>query len=67
MALRLPFLDEALARYCVDYVKVTGLSKRAMYRDIAVASGVQPTGSYPMLVRRLRSADLRDRVGVLYD
>ena len=42
------------ARYHVHYVKVTGLSKRDMCREIAVACGAQPAGSYPMLVRRLQ-------------
>jgi len=42
------------ARYHVHYVKVTGLSKRDMCREIAVACGAEPAGSYPMLVRRLQ-------------
>ncbi len=42
------------ARYHVHYVKVTGLSKRDMCREIAVACGAAPAGSYPMLVRRLQ-------------
>jgi len=42
------------ARYHVHYVKVTGLSKRDMCREIAVACGAVPAGSYPMLVRRLQ-------------
>lgn len=42
------------ARYRVHYVKVTGLSKRDMCREIAVACGAEPAGSYPMLVRRLQ-------------
>jgi len=42
------------ARYRVHYVKVTGLSKRDMCREIAVACGAVPAGSYPMLVRRLQ-------------
>jgi general secretion pathway protein A len=42
------------ACYHVHYVKVTGLSKRDMCREIAVACGAQPAGSYPMLVRRLQ-------------
>jgi type II secretory pathway predicted ATPase ExeA len=42
------------ARYHVHYVKVTGLSKRDLCREIAVACGAQPAGSYPMLVRRLQ-------------
>lgn len=44
----------AEARYSVHYVKVTGLSKRDMCREIAVACGAIPAGSYPMLVRRLQ-------------
>ena len=42
------------ARYRTRYVKVTGLSKRDMCREIAVACGAEPAGSYPMLVRRLQ-------------
>jgi len=42
------------ARYRVHYVKVTCLSKRDMCREIAVACGAEPAGSYPMLVRRLQ-------------
>jgi general secretion pathway protein A len=42
------------ARYHVHYVKVTGLSKRDMCREIAVACGAAPAGSYPMLVRALQ-------------
>lgn len=42
------------ARFRVHYVKVTGLSKRDMCREIAVACGAEPAGSYPMLVRRLQ-------------
>jgi general secretion pathway protein A len=42
------------ARYHVHYVKVTDLSKRDLCREIAVACGTQPAGSYPMLVRRLQ-------------
>ena len=42
------------ARYRVRYVKVTDLSKRDMCREIAVACGAEPAGSYPMLVRRLQ-------------
>lgn len=41
------------ARYRVHYVKVTDLSKRDMCREIALACGAAPAGSYPMLVRRL--------------
>ena len=42
------------ARYRVHYVKVTDLSKRDLCREIAVATGAKPAGSYPMLVRRLQ-------------
>ena len=42
------------ARYRVHYVKVTGLSKRDMCREIAAVMGLAPAGSYPMLVRRLQ-------------
>jgi len=42
------------ARYRVHYVKVTELSKRDLCREIAVACGAEPAGSYPMLVRRLQ-------------
>jgi general secretion pathway protein A len=42
------------ARYRTHYVKVTGLSKRDMCREIAAAMGLQPAGSYPSLVRKLQ-------------
>jgi type II secretory pathway predicted ATPase ExeA len=42
------------ARYRVHYVKVTDLGKRDLCREIASAMGVQPTGTYPVLVRRLQ-------------
>lgn len=42
------------ARYDVHYVKVTGLSKRDMCREIATACGAPPAGSYPHLVFRLQ-------------
>ncbi len=42
------------ARYQVRYVKVTGLSKRDLCREIAEACGLPPTGIYPALVRRLQ-------------
>jgi type II secretory pathway predicted ATPase ExeA len=41
------------ARYQVRTVKVTGLSKRDLCREIAAACGVPSAGSYPALVRRL--------------
>lgn len=42
------------ARYRIHYVKVTGLSKRDMCREIAQAVGLAPAGTYPTLVRRLQ-------------
>jgi hypothetical protein len=42
------------ARNHVHDVEVTGLSKRDMCHEIAVACGAAPAGSYRMLVRRLR-------------
>lgn len=42
------------ARYRVHYVKVTSLSKRDLCREIAVACGLAPSGTYPGLVRRLQ-------------
>ena len=42
------------ARYQVRYVKVTGLSKRDLCREIAEVCGLPPTGTYPALVRRLQ-------------
>jgi type II secretory pathway predicted ATPase ExeA len=41
------------ARYRVHRVKVTGLSKRDLCREIASACSTAPAGNYPMLVRRL--------------
>lgn len=43
------------ARYRTSYIKVTGLSKRDMCREIAAALGAQPAGSYPSLVRRIQA------------
>lgn len=42
-------------RYRVHYVKVTGLSKRDMCREIARAAGLPPAGSYPSLVDKVQS------------
>lgn len=42
------------ARYRTSYVKVTGLSKRDMCREIACACGLAPAGTYPALVRKLQ-------------
>lgn len=44
------------ARYDVRYVKVTGLSKRDMCRELASALGLRPAGTYPSLVRALQDA-----------
>jgi type II secretory pathway predicted ATPase ExeA len=41
------------ARYRAHYVKVTSLGMRDFCREIAVVAGVEPAGTYPMLVRRL--------------
>jgi len=43
------------ARYHVRYVKVTGLSKRDLCKEIAAACGVSQAGTYPALVRKLQS------------
>lgn len=42
------------ARYRVHYTKVTDLSKRDICREIALAAGAPPAGSYPYLVRNLQ-------------
>ena len=44
------------ARYQVRYVKVTGLSKRDLCKEIAASCGLSPTGIYPALVRKLQDA-----------
>jgi len=44
------------ARYRTHYVKVTGLSKRDMCREIAQVMGVQPSGAYNALVRRIQDS-----------
>lgn len=41
-------------RYRISYVKVTDLSKRDLCREIADATGAEPVGSYPLLVRKLQ-------------
>ncbi len=48
------------ARYRVHYVKVTDLSKRDLCREIATAMGVEPAGTYPVLVRRLQERFTND-------
>ena len=54
------------ARYRVHYVKVTGLSKRDMCREIASAVGLEPAGTYPALVRKLEAhfAEAADGAGL---
>lgn len=49
-------VDDALpdARFRVSYVKVTGLSKRDLCREVATAIGAKPAGSYPVLVRTIQ-------------
>lgn len=42
------------ARYRVSYIKVTGLSKRDMCREMAFAVGCTSAGCYPALVRNLQ-------------
>lgn len=42
------------ARYRAHYVKVTGVSKRDMCREISTAIGAKPAGNYPMLVRAIQ-------------
>jgi general secretion pathway protein A len=44
------------ARYRVRYVKVTGLSKRDLCKEIAVVCGLSSAGIYPTLVRKLQDA-----------
>lgn len=42
------------ARYRVRYIKITGLSKRDLCKEISIACGLEPAGIYPTLVRRLQ-------------
>jgi general secretion pathway protein A len=42
------------ARYQAHYIKVTSPSKRDFCRELTMAAGVSPAGSYPALVRRLQ-------------
>lgn len=46
------------ARYQPHYVKVTGLSKRDLCKEIACACGLEPAGIYPALVRKLQESFL---------
>lgn len=43
-------------RYQVRYVKVTGLSRRDLCKEIAAACGLSTAGTYPALVRTLQEA-----------
>jgi type II secretory pathway predicted ATPase ExeA len=52
------------ARYQVRYVKVTGLSKRDLCKEIACACGLAPAGIYPALVRDIEQ-DRRFRLRLL--
>lgn len=56
VALRLLRSKLPEARFQVRYVKVTGLSKRDLCKEIAVACGLEPAGIYPALVRKLQDA-----------
>jgi type II secretory pathway predicted ATPase ExeA len=41
-------------RYDVRYVDVDAMGKRDMCREIALTIGIQPAGTYPALVRRIK-------------
>ena len=56
VALRLLVSHLPETRYQVRYVKVTGLAKRDLCKEIAIACGLSPTGIYPALVRKLQEA-----------
>ena len=56
VALRMLVAALPEVRFQVHYVKVTGLSKRDLCKEIAVACGLSPTGIYPALVRKLQDA-----------
>ena len=56
MALRVLFDALPEARYQVRYVKVTGLSKRDLCKEIAAACGLSTAGIFPSLVRKLQDA-----------
>jgi len=44
------------ARYRVNYVKLTPLSKRDLCREIGLACGLDISGAYPVLMRKLQDA-----------
>lgn len=46
-------------RFRVHYVKVTGLCRKDLCREIATAVGAEPAGNYPALVRRLQERFLQ--------
>lgn len=48
------------ARYRAHYVKITGLSKRDMCREISLTVGVEPAGTFPSLVKRLQERFLQN-------
>ena len=56
VALRILLSTLPEARYQIRYVKVTGLSKRDLCKEIAAACGLSATGIYPALVRKLQDA-----------
>ena len=56
VALRMLVAALPETRFQVHYVKVTGLSKRDLCKEIAVACGLSPTGIFPALVRKLQDA-----------
>ena len=56
VALRMLVAALPETRFQVHYVKVTGLSKRDLCKEIAVARGLSPTGIFPALVRKLQDA-----------
>lgn len=56
VALRLLVSKLPEARYQIRYVKVTGLSKRDLCKEIAAACGLSCAGTYPSLVRKLQDA-----------
>lgn len=56
VALRLLLAALPEARFQVRYIKVTGLSRRELCKEIAAACGLPEDGNYPSLVRRLQEA-----------
>ena len=56
VALRALVSSLSEARYQVRYVKVTGLSKRDLCKEIAAACGLSTAGIFPSLIRKLQDA-----------